>query len=109
MKILLQIATSAFAMLNICSCSTEQSKLNEEAQHRAIEAASVVIAVDSVKPVDSIALQSAILDAKSIQSEYIIAGNEEASKEFDKAFRNTIIERNPQLGSLIFGNITKAE
>ena len=82
--------------------SCEQSKKNEAARERALQAVEMVLAVDTVQPVDSFALEHAILMAKAVESEYQIAGDEETAEAFREAFEETLSERNPELAAQLF-------
>ena len=82
--------------------SPAQRKSNTEAEAAARNAAEAVIAIDTIEPVDSFALERAILDAKATQSRYDINGNQEASEVFDRTFRDVIGSRRPELAKLIF-------
>lgn len=87
-------------MVGASSC--EQSKKNEAARERALQAVEMVLAVDTVQPVDSFALEHAILMAKAVESEYQIAGDEETAEAFREAFEETLSERNPELAAQLF-------
>ena len=88
-------------MLSACT-GKEQRQANHQAEQEARNAAETVLAIDSVEPVDSFALERAILDAKALQSQYIISDNQEASEIFDKTFRETITQRQTQLAQELF-------
>ena len=94
------IIIAIVAMVGASSC--EQSKKNEAARERALQAVEMVLAVDTVQPVDSFALEHAILMAKAVESEYQIAGDEETAEAFREAFEETLSERNPELAAQIF-------
>lgn len=94
-------AIALVATLAACT-SPAQRKSNTEAEAAARNAAEAVIAIDTIEPVDSFALERAILDAKATQSRYDINGNQEASEVFDRTFREVIGSRRPELAKLIF-------
>ena len=94
------IIIAVVAMVGASSC--EQSKKNEAARERALQAVEMVLAVDTVQPVDSFALEHAILMAKAVESEYQIAGDEETAEAFREAFGETLSERNPELAAQLF-------
>ena len=94
------IIIAVVAMVGASSC--EQSKKNEAARERALQAVEMVLAVDTVQPVDSFALEHAILMAKAVESEYQIAGDEETAEAFREAFEETLSERNPELAAQLF-------
>ena len=87
-------------MVGASSC--EQSKKNEAARERALQAVEMVLAVDTVQPVDSFALEHAILMAKAVESEYQIAGDEETAEAFREAIEEALSERNPELAAQLF-------
>ena len=94
------IIIAVVAMVVASSC--EQSKKNEAARERALQAVEMVLAVDTVQPVDSFALEHAILMAKAVESEYQIAGDEETAEAFREAFEEALSERNPELAAQLF-------
>lgn len=101
MKIIAKLMIVAvMAVAGSCSCS-EQSKLNDEARARAAESVGKVLAVVRTQPVDSFALENALLEVKSVQSGYAIAGNEESAEEFRKAFEEALTDSAPQLAAKI--------
>ena len=94
------IIIAVVAMVGASSC--EQSKKNEAARERALQAVEMVLAVDTVQPVDSFALENVILVAKAVESEYLINGEEETAEAFREAFEETLSERNPELAAQLF-------
>ena len=46
-------------------------------------------------------MQHSILDAKAIQSEYIMAGDTAAVRAFDEAFRSKLRADDPELASAV--------
>ena len=99
-RLIYYIIIAIVAMVGASSC--EQSKKNEAARERALQAVEMVLAVDTVQPVDSFALEHAILMAKAVESEYQIAGDEETAEAFREAFEETLSERNPELAAQLF-------
>ena len=79
--------------------SSATSTRAAEARTRAIEAAAKLIATSHT---DTMAMQHAILDAKAVQSEYILAGDTAAVRAFDEAFREKIGNDDPDLASAVF-------
>ncbi|MDD6777765.1 MAG: hypothetical protein PUD91_01840 [Bacteroidales bacterium] len=69
-----------------------------EARTRATEAALRLIATSHT---DTMAMQHSILDAKAIQSEYIMAGDTAAVRAFDEAFRSKLRTDDPELASAV--------
>ncbi|MDD6025086.1 MAG: hypothetical protein PUD26_00605 [bacterium] len=96
-RLIYYIIIAIVAMVGASSC--EQSKKNEAARERALQAVEMVLAVDTVQPVDSFALEHAILMAKAVESEYQIAGDEETAEAFREAFEETLSERSPHLAA----------
>ena len=94
------IIIAVVAMVGASSC--EQSKKNEAARERALQAVEMVLAVDTVQPVDSFALEHVILVAKAVESEYLINGEEETAEAFREAFEEALSERNPELAAQLF-------
>ena len=99
-RLIYYIIIAVVAMVGTSSC--EQSKKNEAARERALQAVEMVLAVDTVQPVDSFALEHAILMAKAVESEYQIAGDEETAEAFREAFEEALSERNPELAAQLF-------
>lgn len=73
-----------------CSCKSKEKEL---ARQKGIEAAARLINIDKD---NQMALQKCILEAKAIQSEYIIAGDTVIAEEFEKAYVE-YIENNDSL------------
>ena len=99
-RLIYYIIIAVVAMAGASSC--EQSKKNEAARERALQAVEMVLAVDTVQPVDSFALEHAILLAKAVESEYQIAGDKETAEAFREAFEEALSERNPELAAQLF-------
>ena len=90
MRHLLYIPALLAATVIVTGCgggSSATSTRAAEARTRAIEA---------------MAMQHAILDAKAVQSEYILAGDTAAVRAFDEAFREKIGNDDPDLASAVF-------
>lgn len=91
---------AAAALMSGCGGgSSATSTRAAEARTRAIEAAARLIATSQT---DTMAMQHAILDAKAMQSEYILAGDTAAVRAFDEAFREKIGNEDPDLASAVF-------
>lgn len=102
MKRLLKFIIIALIVIVGASSCSEQRKKNEEARELAGKMVEMVLAVDTVQPVDSFALEHAILMAKAVESEYQIAGDEETAEAFREAFEDALSERNPELAAQLF-------
>lgn len=94
MRILLYVFVFALA----CSCSAK-SEYEQEARERALVAAKNLINTDRNSIMK---LESAILDAKSIQSEYLLIGDTLAANTFDMVFRSYVTEKDSVLAQEIF-------
>ena len=96
----LPVVLAAAALVSGCGGgSSATSTRAAEARTRAIEAAARLIATSHT---DTMAMQHAILDAKAMQSEYILAGDTAAVRAFDEAFREKIGNEDPDLASAVF-------
>ena len=102
MKRLLKFIIIALIVIVGASSCSEQRKKNEEARELAGKMVEMVLAVDTVQPVDSFALENVILVAKAVESEYLINGEEETAEAFREAFEEALSERNPELAAQLF-------
>ena len=80
-------------------CSFAPDTRADEARERAVVAAQQLIDTDHS---DTIALQHRILEAKVVQSEYVIAGDSIAVEAFDEAFRDYLMLHDGSLAEAIF-------
>ena len=80
-----------------CSCAPDTRA--DEARERAVVAAQQLIDTDHS---DTIALQHRILEAKVVQSEYVIAGDSIAVEAFDEACRDYLMLHDGSLAEAIF-------
>ena len=97
-KLLYIFATMVVAgVLYGCSCAPDTRA--DEARERAVVAAQQLIDTDHS---DTIALQHRILEAKVVQSEYVIAGDSIAVEAFDEAFRDYLMLHDGSLAEAIF-------
>ncbi len=90
---------AAAVIVTGCGGSSATSTRAAEARTRAIEAAAKLIATSHT---DTMAMQHAILDAKAVQSEYLMAGDTAAVRAFDEAFKEKIGNDDPDLASAVF-------
>ncbi len=86
-------------MIILAACGSSGSEYEEEARERAIVAAQVLVTSNHD---DTIQMESIILDAKSIQSEYLLKGDTIAAQAFDNAFQEYVTANDPQLAKEIF-------
>ena len=97
-KLIYIFATMVVAgVLYGCSCAPDTRA--DEARERAVAAAQQLIDTDHS---DTIALQHRILEAKVVQSEYVIAGDSIAVEAFDEAFRDYLMLHDGSLAEAIF-------
>lgn len=97
-KLIYIFATMVVAgVLHGCSCAPDTRA--DEARERAVVAAQQLIDTDHS---DTIALQHRILEAKVVQSEYVIAGDSIAVEAFDEAFRDYLMLHDGSLAEAIF-------
>ena len=97
-KLIYIFATMVVAgVLYGCSCAPDTRA--DEARERAVVAAQQLIDTDHS---DTIALQHRILEAKVVQSEYVIAGDSIAVEAFDEAFRDYLMLHDGSLAEAIF-------
>lgn len=97
-KLIYIFATMVVAgVLYGCSCAPYTRA--DEARERAVVAAQQLIDTDHS---DTIALQHRILEAKVVQSEYVIAGDSIAVEAFDEAFRDYLMLHDGSLAEAIF-------
>lgn len=89
----------AVVMIILAACGSSGSEYEEEARQRAIVAAQVLVASNHD---DTIQMERIILDAKSIQSEYLLKGDTIAAQAFDNAFQEYVTANDPQLAKEIF-------
>ncbi|MGN0213450.1 MAG: hypothetical protein ACI4AH_01420 [Muribaculaceae bacterium] len=104
----LLIPVALLALATACAGSS-QHKANHQAEAEGRQAAEAVLAIDTVEPVDSFALERAILEAKALQSRYILEGNQEASDNFHRSFCSTISQRKPELAKVLFEHDAEPE
>lgn len=83
----------------IISSHSCKSKEKELARKKGTEAAANLINTDKN---DQMALQNCILEAKTTQSEYIIAGDTVTAEEFEKAYEEYIEAHDAQLAKEMF-------
>lgn len=82
-----------------CGNRENKSLLEDEARQRAIEAAKAVIATDHA---DIFKMEEMILDAKAVQSEYLLKGDTLAADTFDETFREYMTTNDSILAKEIF-------
>lgn len=88
-----------FVISLLCSCGGVKSKYEQEARVRAVVAAQALIETDHK---DMIKMEEMILDAKAVQSEYLLMGDTVAAQSFDIAFREYLVVNDSLLAKEIF-------
>lgn len=81
------------------SAPPAQPSAADEARRQGNAAALELLAVDST---DTMAMQQSILQAKSLQSKYVMRRDDEAVRAFDQAFRQCLREKAPSLYRNVF-------
>ncbi len=99
MKNLLSLICLALITATTFSCGKKTSPYSAEAKKRAVQAAEALIAVDHT---DTFAIQSSLLAAEATRSEYIIMDDTIAAGDFDRSFRETLNQKDPELAKAIF-------
>lgn len=91
----------AMAALACSGGSSEEQKVADpdDAVARGHDAAWMVTHADRN---DTIALQRAILDARATHDEYVLTGEEDAAKDFEQAFIDSLRRADKQLAQEIF-------
>ena len=91
----------AVAMVAGCNSKKEenQSPLVEKAVTVATDAAQQLVAVDHT---DTLAMQNSILEAKTRQAEFQVAGDTAAINSFNRAFKKHLQENDPELAKAMF-------
>lgn len=89
--------TATLTALNACGPKT--SPYSQEAKDRAVKAAQELLAVDRV---DTLAMQRSLLSASAIRSEYLIIDDTIAAGDFDRAFQEAVMKKDPKLAAAIF-------
>lgn len=88
-----------FLALALYACKQGHSIYEEDAKMRAMKAAQALIESDHN---DTIQMERMILDAKAIQSEYVLAGDSLAAQAFDAAFKEYMQTHDAPLAQEIF-------
>lgn len=96
-----QLIYIIFAALALCTaaCGKKHSPNSVKAQAQAVDAVNRLATIDSV---DTMALQSELLKAEAIRSQYVISGDSIAAEDFDNTFRETLIQKSPRLARKLF-------
>ena len=88
------LAIAAMALCAVVSCGKKKSPHSAEAQSRAIDMAHEVAKTSLT---DTMAMQSVLIKAQSIKSEYQLAGDSLAADDFDATFRENLKKEAPQV------------
>lgn len=96
---------SAALMMGGCKCEKQPapkpkvSKLKGKAIEVATEAAKRLVETDHT---DTLAMQNCILEAKAMQTEFQLADDSIAVASFNKAYKQYLVENDPELAKEIF-------
>lgn len=80
-------------------CGKKHSPNSVKAQAQAVDAASRIATVDTT---DTMAIQSELLKAEAMRSQYVISGDSIAVKDFDDTFRKSLLQKSPRLAKLLY-------
>ena len=87
------------ALLMLVGCREEKSPRDAEARDSGMRAAAALVAVDHT---DTLAMERAVIDAKSKQSVFALARDSAAVRAFDEAFRAYLKAKDQPLYQTIF-------
>lgn len=93
------------AILFATSCGGNEQKVPaDDASHDDIIAMAQVAAnrIAACDQNDTLAMQTAVMDARAERSAFAIAGRKDATETYDKALHDKLQELNPQLCNTIF-------
>lgn len=90
--------TATFILLP-AACSNAKSEYEDAARERATVAAKALIATDHN---DIFKMENMILEAKAVQSEYLLMGDTVAAEAFDIAFREYLSANDSLLAKEMF-------
>lgn len=105
-----KILFSAYAALALTACSSggdnnTTAEGNEKAPtdiETAVNDGRIAArALINIDPTDTLAVQTALIDARSRQSEYVTAGKKDAAEAFDTAFIHTLRAVSPKVATEI--------
>lgn len=82
-----------------CGSASSDAATDRDVAAQAAEAARAVAATDHS---DTLALQSAIVDARAMHDRYLLTGNPEAAEQFEQAFADSLRVYDPQIANEIF-------
>lgn len=88
-------------VLAVASCggAHDEASPDSEAGRLGAQAAAVVVATDHA---DTMALQQAILEAKAIQSQWVMKGDSTAVRDFEEGFAQHLMTNDTSLYHAIF-------
>ncbi len=86
-------------LLLLVSACKSNPDYREVAGERAVAAAKALVATDHNNPIK---MEQMILDAKAVQSEYLLMGDTVAAQAFDAAFREYLVMHDELLAKELF-------
>ena len=98
-KLLFHIALACLMAATAFSCSKEKSPNSIKAQAQAMEAA---IELAKINPSDTLAVQNELLKSEAMRSAYAMAGDSAAMADFDQTFKETLVEKSPNMANILF-------
>lgn len=99
MRHLLYILVALAVMCGSVACGKKHSPNSVKAQVQAVDAVTRLVAVDST---DTMAMQSELLKAEAIRSQFLLDGDSVAAQDFDETFRETLIQKSPRMAKTLF-------
>lgn len=102
MRHLFYIVVAMAAMAVMCgsvACGKKHSPNSVKAQVQAVDAVARLVAVDST---DTMAMQSELLKAEAVRSQFLLDGDSVAAQDFDETFRETLIQKSPRMAKTLF-------
>lgn len=99
MKHLFYIVVTLAVTCGAVACGKKHSPNSVKAQAQAVDAVARLVAVDST---DTMAMQSELLKAEAMRSQYVLNGDSLAAQDFDETFRETLIQKSPRLAKILY-------
>ena len=99
MRHLLYILVAMAVMCGAVACGKKHSPNSVKAQVQVVDAVARLVAVDST---DTMAMQSELLKAEAIRSQFLLDGDSVAAQDFDETFRETLIQKSPRMAKTLF-------
>lgn len=105
MRHLFYILVALAMMCGAVACGKKHSPNSVKAQVQAVDAVARLVAVDST---DTMAMQSELLKAEAMRSQFLLDGDSVAAQDFDETFRETLIQKSPRMAKTLFQKTIKS-